>query len=80
MDPPAQVEARKGGAALLATLRTSRPEFILGKKGKRETEVQKLFAWDALAETVGMAEGSASLLLGKAKPRPKGTELTSSDD
>lgn len=67
MDPPAQVAARLGSTSL-STLRSSRPEFLPEKKGKKRAEVDKLFAWDAFAEIVGMAEGSTGLMLGKAKP------------
>lgn len=74
MDPPAKVEVSRGGMSL-HSLRLSRPEYLSEKKARRQAEVDKMFAWDAFAETLGMAEGSTSLMLGKAKPRPKGTEI-----
>lgn len=67
MDPPAGVAARLGSNSL-STLHLSRPEFLPEKKSKKQAEVEKLFAWDAFAEVVGMAEGSTGLMLGRAKP------------
>ena len=47
----------------------SRPEFLPGKARNRSSEVEKLHAWDAFAELVGMAEGSSGVLLGKLRPK-----------
>lgn len=77
-DPPAHIEARLGGNAL-STLRLTRPEFLIPKKAKKQSEIDKIFAWDAFAETLAMAEGSAGLLLGKARPRSRETQVEDRD-
>ena len=70
MDPHPSVVAQRSGVSL-STLERSRPEFLPLKKGRNAGEIERLFAWDALAEVAGMAEGSAGMLLGKARPRKK---------
>jgi hypothetical protein len=56
---------------LMHTLRSTRLEFMAAKKAKRQSERERVYAWDAFGEAVAMAEGSAVLLLGKAKPRTR---------
>ncbi|CAD6569169.1 MAG: hypothetical protein CYPHOPRED_003118 [Cyphobasidiales sp. Tagirdzhanova-0007] len=68
MDPSPLVASRRSATAS-SSLQMSRPEFILGKKGRDTGEVEKIYAWDAFAEVAGMAEGSAGLLLGRVRPR-----------
>lgn len=68
MDPTAAVAARTARSGT-PSISMSRAEFLLGKAGNRSDEVEKLHAWDALAELVGMAEGSSGVLLGKLRPR-----------
>ena len=68
MDPRDLVVANRSGAHS-PTLQMSRAEFLPGKKGRRQGEIDKLHAWDGFAELVGMSEGSAGLLLGKVRPR-----------
>ena len=65
MDAHDGVSQRQAGTAS-STLQYNRVEFLSGKK---QADVEKVQAWDAFAELVGMAEGSAGLLLGKVRPR-----------
>jgi hypothetical protein len=68
MDPPAFIEAKTPLKSRMS-LSYARPEFLQAKKGKLSGEVQKLYAWDPMAIVAGMAEGSAGVFLGKARPR-----------
>lgn len=68
MDPPAFVEAKLPMKSRIG-LSYARPEFLQSKKGKLPGEVQKLYAWDPMAIVASMAEGSAGVFLGKARPR-----------
>ena len=68
MDPVASVAARTSRSGT-PSVPMSRPEFLLGKAASRSSEIEKLHAWDAFAELVGMAEGSSGVLLGKLRPR-----------
>lgn len=65
MDAHDGVSQRQAGIAS-STLQYNRVEFLSGKK---PADVEKVQAWDAFAGLVGMAEGSAGLLLGKVRPR-----------
>lgn len=68
MDPVASVAARTSRSGT-PSVPMSRPEFLPGKARNRSSEVDKLHAWDAFAELVGMAEGSSGVLLGKLRPK-----------
>lgn len=68
MDRPTLVAAKMGSPTPFSSLRHSRPGFLPPKKAKKQSGAEKLLGWDAFAETIGMAEGSAGLLLGKVRP------------
>jgi hypothetical protein len=83
MDPVASVAARTSRSST-PSIPMSRPEFLLGKAANRTSEVEKLRAWDAFAELVGMAEGNSGVLLGKLRPKwpalPEGKRRTDMRD
>lgn len=67
MDAHDKIAYRKPGKPS-AGLEHSRLGFLRDKKITQASEAEKLQAWDGFAELVGMAEGSAGLLLGKVRP------------
>lgn len=48
----------------------SRIGFLTEKQANHAAEIERMQAWDGFADLVGMAEGSAGLLLGKVRPKP----------
>ena len=66
MDAHEGVSKRQIGKSS-STLQHNRLDSISSKRLPSQAEREKLHAWDGFAELVGMAEGSASLLLGKVR-------------
>lgn len=47
----------------------SRPSMLNAKAARQQGSLQKLYAFDAFADLISMAEGSSGLVLGKVRPR-----------